>query len=176
MTSTRLLSLPGLLTVALLMGCASSSDPDGGAAHPGVFAELETAPMIMIDDELGTDVRVFVHFDHHGGPDAETLEVVSASLRLDLEHYADLELAIPDDHPPFAGVADGESLDFELRGTLPDSHDDWGLCLDGGQAAEADGQRLSLDLVLRVTPGANSDENEFEFESQAVSLGCSFTG
>jgi hypothetical protein len=176
MTSPRLLSLPGFLTVALLLGCASSTDPDGGAAHSGVFAELETVPMIMIDDELGTDVRVFVHFEHQGGPDAETLEVVSASLRLDLEPYADLELAIPADHPPFPGLVDGESLDFELRGALPDSHDDWGLCLDGGQAAEADGQRVSLDLVLRVKPGANSDQNEFEFESQSVSLGCSFTG
>jgi hypothetical protein len=175
MTFTRLISLAGFLTVALLTGCAPSSDPDGGAAHPGVFAELETEPMVMIDDESGTDVRVFVHFDHHGGPDAETLEVISAGLRLDLEPHVDLELAIPDDHPTFEGLADGEALDFELRGTLPDNHEAWGLCLDP-DTEEADGQRLSLDLVLRVTPGANDDADEFEFESRAVTLACSHTG
>jgi hypothetical protein len=159
----------------MLSACAVTSDPDGGAAHPGVSAELETEPMVTIDDELGTDVRVFVHLDHYGGPDAETLEVVSAGLRLDLEPYADLELAIPEDHPAFTGLADGEALDFELRGMLPDNHDEWGLCLDP-ESTEADGQRLSLDLVLRVTPGANSDENEFEFESYGVTLTCSHTG
>lgn len=170
-----------LLTTTLLLACsACSSDPedggeDDGAAHIGVIAEIETEPMVMIDDEFGTDVRVFVHLEHMGGPDAETLEVVSAGLRLDLEAYADLELAIPEDHTQFSGLLDGDSFDFELRGSLPDTHDEWGLCL-GGQLEDADSHRVSLDLVLRVTPGANDDADEFEFESRSVALGCSFTG
>jgi hypothetical protein len=175
MTSIRLLSFTGLLTAALLCGCASSSDPDGGVANPGLIATLEMEPMVTIDDESGTDVRVFVRFDYFGGPDVETLEVVSAGLRLDREPYADLELAIPADHPPFPGIVDGETLEFELRGTLPDDHDDWGLCLDP-QGTEVDELRVSLDLTLRVTPGANDADDELEFEAHAVTLICSYTG
>src|SRR5690349_68042 len=112
-----------VLTLTLLLPACGSSDNDGGdAANAGVSAEFETDPDVTIDDESGTEVRVFVHLEHYGGPDVETLEVVSAGLRLDLEPYADLELAIPEDHPPFAGLADGDSLDFELRGTLADTH------------------------------------------------------
>ncbi|MFO7567198.1 MAG: hypothetical protein R6X02_31425, partial [Enhygromyxa sp.] len=62
---------------------------------------------------------------------------------------------------------------FELRGHIPDNHDDWGLCIGD---EEAEGQRVSLDLLLRVTPGANDEADEFEFESLAVSFGCSHTG
>jgi hypothetical protein len=165
------------LAVPSLWGCATTPDDPGddGAAHAGVTAEIEAEPEVNIDDEFGTDVRVFVHLEHFGGPDAESLEVVSAALRLDLEPYADLTLEIPGDHPQFAGLADGESFDFQLRGSLPDSHDDWGLCFDP-QTEDQDGQRLSLDLVLRVTPGANDDEDVFVFESRAVTLGCSHTG
>lgn len=165
------------LAAPALWGCATTPDDSGddGAKHPGVIAEIETEAEVNIDDEFGTDVRVFVHLEHLGGPDAETLEVVSAALRLDLEPYADIALSIPEDHPQFDGLADGESFDFQLRGSLPDSHDDWGLCFDP-QTEDEDGQRLSLDLVLRVTPGAHSDEAEFVFESLAVSLGCSHTG
>jgi hypothetical protein len=171
MSSARLVSL-----AALVLGCAPTSDPDpDGAANGGVFAELEMDPIVMIDDELGTDVRVFVHLDHFGGPAVETLEIVYAGLRLDLEPYTNLDLAIPADHPPFAGIADGESLDFELRAMLPDNHDDWGLCLDA-EAQEADAQRVSLDLVLEVSPGANDDADEFEFQSRSVTLVCSHTG
>ena len=50
---------------------------------------------------------------------------------------------------------------------------------DGGAAhigVVADGNRLTLDLTLRVTPGANDDEDEYAFESYAVELNCSYTG
>jgi hypothetical protein len=162
-----------------LLGCvialaACSGDSDDVAAHPGVEAQLEQMPQVTIDDELGTDVRVFVDMAHYGGPDAEQLEIVSASLGLDLEHYADLELSIPADHPQFTGIADGQEFNFELRGSIPNNHDDWGLCADA-QAEDDDELRVTVNLVLRVTPGANDDIDEFEFESQAVELHCSFT-
>lgn len=166
------------LTCALALltsACAEATSDGGGAAHIGVVAEVESRPSVMIDDEFGTEIRVFVHLDHAGGPDAETFEVVAANLRLDQEPYADLELQIPADHMDFSGLADGEELDLELRGSLPDTHTDWGLCLSG-QAEEEDEQRLSLDLELRITPGANSDADEHLFESMAVELGCSHTG
>jgi hypothetical protein len=163
-----------LLAGGLLLAC-SSSDTNDGAANAGVMAELDPMPEVTIDDELGTEVRIFVDMEHFGGPDAETLEVVSASLGLDLAHYADLELAIPDDHPQFSGLADGEQFNFELRGSIPDNHDDWGLCADP-QSDHADELRVTVNLVLRVTPGANDDADEFEFESRAVTLHCSFTG
>lgn len=169
--------LLALLACALflpLAACGSSTDDDGGAAHIGVVTEINQMPEVTIDDELGTSVRVFVDMEHMGGPDAETLEVVSASLGLDLEHYADIELAIPEDHPQFAGLADGEELSFELRGSIPDNSDDWGLCADG-QAEDADELRVTLNLLLRVTPGANDDADELEFESLAVTLHCTFT-
>ncbi|NJK32516.1 MAG: hypothetical protein HC927_08955 [Deltaproteobacteria bacterium] len=161
--------------LALPLAACGSLGVEDDAAQIGVVAELESQPDVTIDDEGGTSVRVFVNLDHMGGPTAETLEVVSASLRLDLEHYADIELAIPTDHPPFAGLSAGESLDFELRGTIPDNHDDWGLCSDP-QSEEADGDRVSLDLVLRVTPGANDDADEFDLGPTAVVLHCSHTG
>lgn len=168
--------LASLGCVISLSACASlDPDMDDGAAHPGVITQLEQMPDVTIDDELGTDVRVFVDMTHYGGPDAENLEIVSASLRLDLEHYADIELAIPADHPQFTGLADGEELSFELRGSIPDNHDEWGLCADV-ENVDDDELRVSLSLVLRVTPGANDDEDEFEFESQAVALHCSHTG
>lgn len=151
-------------------------DTDDGAAHIGVDVDVPQAPKVTIDDEFGTDVRVFVNMVHHGGQDAETLEVVSASLNLDHQHYADIELAIPADHPQFPGLADGEQFSFQLVGHIPDNHDDWGLCSDQ-EAHEQDEQRLSLSLVLRVTPGANGDDsNQFEHESMAVELICSYTG
>lgn len=168
----RLALLPCVL--ALLPACGDMNGTDG-AAHIGIVAEIEQMPDVTIDDENGTEVRVFVNFDHMGGPDAETFEVVSASLGLDLEHYADIDLAIPTDHAQFSGLADGDEFGFELRGTMPDNHDDWGLCADP-QAEEADGQRLTLDLLIRVTPGANDDADEYAFESLAVTLHCSYTG
>jgi hypothetical protein len=169
-------SLGLVLSLAPLIACSGSlDDGDDGAAHPGIVAKIEDMPSVAVDDELGTEVRVFVELVHYGGPDAETLEVVSASLKLDLEHYADIPLAIPLDHPQFPGVADGESYSFSLRGTIPDNHEDWGLCTDP-QAEQADGQRVSLDLLLRVTPGANDEADEFEFESLAVTFNCTFTG
>ena len=168
--------LPTLLTcVIALSACSSSGDTDDGAAHAGVDVDIEQMPEVMIDDEFGTEVRVFLDMAHYGGPDAENLEVLSASLRLDLEHYADIELAIPEDHPPFSGLADGEELSLELRGTIPDGHEDWGLCGDP-QAEEDDGLRVSLDLVFHLTPGANDSEDEFEYEAMAVELHCSHTG
>jgi hypothetical protein len=172
---TTLLALLGSALALPLAACGSVDSDDEGAAHIGVLAELETMPSVTIDDELGTDVRVFVHLDHSGGPDAETFEVVSASLKLDLEHYADIELAIPMDHPAFPGLVDGQSLDLELRGSIPDSHDDWGLCGDP-ETEDDDANRVSIEIMLRVTPGANSAENEYLFESQAVELTCSHTG
>jgi hypothetical protein len=155
----------------------STSDGDeldeGGAAHGGVMVHVEP-PEVMIDDEFGTDVRVSVRLVHHGGPEAETLEVVSARLRLDLEPYADIVLAIPSDHPPFAGLAEGEEFNTSLRGSIPDNHDDWGLCDD---PQGDDSQRVALDLLLRVTPGANGDEDDtFDLESLAVTVHCSHTG
>lgn len=171
-----LLTLLCLVISLPLAACAEPGDSnDDGAAHPGIMADIEPMPEVMIDDEFGTDVRVFVKMEHFGGPDAENLEIVSAALKLDLEHYADIELAIPEDHPPFAGLADGEELSFQLRGSIPDNHDDWGLCMDA-QAEDADELRVTLDLVLHVTPGANDGEDEFEYESLAVDLGCVFTG
>jgi hypothetical protein len=161
--------------VISLSACATSPDMDEGAAHAGVDLDIEQMPQVTIDDEFGTEVRVFIDLAHYGGPDAENLEVVSASLGLDLEHYADIELAIPEDHPQFPGLADGEEFSFELRGSIPDSHDDWGLCADA-QAEDADELRVTVNFVLRVTPGANDDEDEYEYESMAVALGCSYTG
>ena len=177
----RALRLPllALLCCAVCLPITACGDStaldDGGAAHIGVVTEINDMPQVTIDDELGTDVRVFVHMDHMGGPDAQTFELVSASLGLDLEPYADIALAIPADHPPFTGLADGEQFDFELRGSIPDNGDDWGLCAGGG-VEDVDGLRVTLDLVLKVTPGANDGEDEFVFESLAVDLGCSFTG
>jgi hypothetical protein len=169
------LGLVGALTL-LTSACATEDSTDGGgAAHIGVVAEVEGMPSVTIDDEAGTEVRVFVHLDHMGGPDAETFEVVSAGLRLDLEPYADIELAIPNDHPAFPGLANGEEFDLELRGSLPDTHTDWGLCMDP-QAEDQDELRLSLDLELLITPGANDDADEYLFESMAVELHCSYTG
>lgn len=168
------LVLASLLTLPLAACVGSYDDTDGGAAHIGVVTELEQLPEVMIDDELGTDVRVFVDMRHMGGPAAETFEVVSASLNLDLELYADIELAIPDDHPPFPGLEDGDELSFQLRGYIPNTHDDWGLCSDA-QAEDDDELRVTLSLVLRVTPGANDDADEFEFEQQAVALHCTHT-
>lgn len=173
----RLSSIDLMACLALLCpacGGATMSEGGDGAAHIGVVAELDQDPMVSIDDQLGTDVRVFVTMDHLGGPDAETLEVVSATLKLDLEPYADLALSIPAEHAQFPGLADGESFDFELRGALPDTHEDWGLCI-GPDGEDVDELRLSLDLVLRVTPGANDGEDEFEFESRAVQLACTHT-
>jgi hypothetical protein len=171
----RFPSLVLLTCVISLSACASlSDDSDGGAAHIGVMAELVQMPEVTIDDELGTQVRVFIDMKHFGGPDAEQLEVISASLRLDLEHYADIELAIPDDHPQFPGLADGEELSLELRGSIPDNHDDWGLCGDP-QATDDDELRVGLSLVFHLTPGANDSEDEFEWESQAVTLHCTHT-
>lgn len=165
--------ITAFLTTSLLAACSRSADDlEGGAANEGVIAEIDAEPEVTIDDEFGTDVRVFVHLEHFGGPDAETLEVVSSTLRLDLEPYANIQLAIPADHPQFDGLAIGETFDFMLRGSIPDTHDDWDLCDD----PQADGLRVTLDLVLRVTPGANDDEDEFVFESQAVALACSHTG
>lgn len=159
--------------LVLTSACADSSD-DGGAAHIGVVTQIDSMPDVTIDDENGTEVRVFVDMRHMGGPTAATFEVVSASLGLDLDHYADIDLAIPMDHPQWDSLADGEEFAFELRGSVPDNHSDWGLCLDP-QAEAADGQRVTVNLVLRVTPGANDDADEFEFESLAVSLHCSYT-
>ena len=172
---TTLTALACLSLSACGSAPADGGGETGGAAHLGIVAEIDTMPDVTIDDEFGTDVRVSLHLAHMGGPAADTLEVVSASLGLDLEPYADIELAIPDDHPPFAGLADGESVDLSLRGSIPDNHDDWGLCAGGG-TEEADGPRVSLDLALRVAPGANDEEDEFIFESMAVAFHCSFTG
>jgi len=174
----RLPLLASLCCVISLSACDTNSNTDtdgGGAAHPGVEVTIEPMPQVMIDDEFGTEVRAYVNMIHYGGPDAETLEIVSASLVLDLEHYADIELAIPEDHGKFTGLADGDSFDFALRGSIPDTHDEWGLCTDV-ENQDQDELRVGLSLVLRVTPGANDDADEFEFESQAVELVCSHTG
>lgn len=164
-----------LLASALAVGCGDDLADGGGAAHPGVDAQVLQEPDVTIDDEFGTDVDVRVTLEHDGGPAAETFEVVSANLDLDLEHYADVELAIPQDHPAFDGLAEGQNVDIRLRGSIPDVHDDWNLCLDVAQF-EDDQQRVTLDLVLRVTPGANDADDEFLLESLAVALHCSHTG
>ena len=169
-----------MLTFALvpwLFACGTSTmDDGGGAAHIGVIAEVDMPDVTIWDDDgLGTEVSVSVNLEHMGGPAAETFEVVSASLGLDLEPYADIELAIPTDHPVFPGLDDGESFDFVLRGSLPDTHTDWGLCGDPQQES-ADELRVTLNLSLRVTPGANDDADDFEFESMAVALHCAHAG
>lgn len=169
------LVLASLLTLPLAACVGSYDDTGDDAAEVGIIATLEPMPDVTIDDEFGTDVRVFVDMHHHGGPTAETFEVVSASLNLDHEHYADIELAIPDDNTQFSTLASGEDFMFQLRGRIDDTHDDWGLCLDV-DTEDADELRVSLSVVLRVTPGANDDADEFEFESQAVTLHCSHTG
>lgn len=170
-----LLSLCASFALMPLAACADAISAGDGAADIGVIATIDGAPEVMIDDEFGTDVRMWVDLAHMGGPDAETLEIVSASLHLDHEHYADIDLAIPADHPSFAGLADGEEFSFALRGHIPASHDDWTLCNDP-ETYDADEQRISLQLELRVTPGVNGEEDEFGFESLAVDLGCSHTG
>jgi len=169
------LALLGFVISLPLLGCSDLMD-DGGAAHAGVMAKMLQMPEVTIDDEFGTDVRVSFDLVHYGGPDAETFEVVSASLRLDDQHYADIELAIPEDHPQFTGLADGEELHVQLRGSIPDNHDDWGLCADP-QSEDQDELRVALALVMRVTPAANGGEHElFEYEALAVELHCSHTG
>lgn len=167
---------PVSLVAAMLAttGCAASDDGDGGAAHPGVDIEV-TQVQVAIDDEIETSVRVFLELDHLGGPAAETLTVVDAHLARDLEPFAPIELAIPSDHSPFAGLAEGESVSLELRGSVPLTQDDWGLCLAGPDEA-MDEQRVTLHLELRITPGANSDANDFVFESRAVDLNCVYIG
>ncbi len=169
----RLALLLPLLTLAA--GCGDELVDGGGAAHPGVEARVLEEADVTIDDEFGTDVDVTVTLEHLGGPAAETFEVVAANLDLDLEHYSDLELAIPQDHAPFGGLETGESLDVRLRGSIPDTHDDWNLCWDVSQF-EQEKDRITLDLLLRVTPGANDDADELVFESISVALHCSHTG
>jgi hypothetical protein len=145
---------------------------EGGANYDGVAVHVESAE-VTIDDEFGTDVRVSIRLEHQNGPAAETFEVVSARLRLDLDPYADIDLAIPSDHTPFSGLAEGEEFNASLRGSIPDNHSDWGLCDD---PQGDDSPRVALDLRLRVTPGANDDEDTFDLESLAVTVHCSHTG
>ena len=61
-----------------------------------------------------------------------------------------------------------------LRGSLPDNGEDWGLCADG-QAEAEDEHRVSLNLSMLVTPGANDEADEFEIEAYSMTLHCSFT-
>jgi hypothetical protein len=164
----------GLATLACAVGCAVDGAEGGGAAHPGVDVTV-TQVQVAIDDELETSVRVFLELDHLGGPTAETFSVVEAHLARDLEAFSPIELAIPSDHPPFAGLADGELLEVELRGSVPLTHDDWGLCLAGPDEA-VDEERVTLHLELRITPGANDDADDFVFESQSVTLNCVYIG
>ena len=169
----RFVLLLPLLTLAA--SCGDELADGGGAAHPGVEARILDEADVTIDDEFGTDVDVTVTLEHLGGPAAETFEIVAANLDLDLEHYADLELAIPEDHAPFGGLEEGEKLDVRLRGSIPDTHDDWNLCRDVSRF-EQEQLRVTLDLALRVTPGANDEADELVFESISIALHCSHTG
>ncbi|MCA9690059.1 MAG: hypothetical protein KC636_10655 [Myxococcales bacterium] len=163
-----------LLLSLLACAPATTQDSDTDAAHVGVVVDVD-APDITVDDEFGTDVRVFVHLDHRGGPDAESFAVTAASLALDLAPVADLELAIPADHDPFAGLADGESVDLELRAHLDQTHETLGVCLDPDKVS-SDEARFSVNLTLRISPGANDDADAHTFEALAVVLHCSYTG
>lgn len=170
------LSLLSLACALAFAGCGVSGDDSGeGAAHIGVEVELMSPPIVSIDDEFGTELRVSLELTHRGGPDAETFEFVSASLGLDLEPYADIVLAIPTDHSPFTGLSDGETRTIALRGSIPDTHTDWGLCSQP-QGDQADGLRVTLDLELHISPGANDARDEVVFESLAVELHCTHTG
>jgi hypothetical protein len=176
-------SVLGMICSLAITGCGGYLDDeleageggDEAAAHMGVDVAITSPPSVSIDDEFGTEVRVFVELTHRGGPDAETFEFVSASLGLDLEPHADITLAIPTDHAPFAGLADGETDLLELRGSIPDNHTDWGLCSDP-QGEAVDGARVTLDLEIHISPGANDELDAFVFESLAVELHCTHTG
>ena len=166
-----------LLALVSLTGCVvdDGGDADGAAAHPGVRFELEMLPTVSIDDEFGTEVGVRLHLDHLGGPDVETLEVLSASLQLDLEDIVELELEIPEDHPGFDGLIEGETLDLLLRDEVDMTHEDWGLCTSGADESD-DELRVTLSLEVRVTPGANDEDDVETIEHHAVDLACVFVG
>lgn len=175
----RLLAPTALLAVALPCSACALDQGDamdgGGAAHVGLRVLPNGMPTVSIDDEFGTEVRILLDAEHFGGPDVETMEVVSASLQLDLEHFSDLELALPEDGPGFEGIADGEAIMLDLRGAVDLTHDDWGLCASGADEAD-DELRVTVSVELRFTPGANDDADEVLIESHAVDLNCVFIG
>jgi hypothetical protein len=173
------LRLAFALGAALLCACGSAADLDGssetGAAHPGVDLTLDPVPEVNITDEAGTDIRVWVKMRHLGGPDAESFEVVSASLGKDLMPFSDIELSIPADHDPFTLLMDGEEATYLLTGSIDSNGSDWGLCASGADE-ETDELRVTMDLHLRITPGANDEADDFVIESQSVALNCVFVG
>ena len=170
------------ITASALMsvGCGSVPTNEGGtsdtgAAHPGVRVTLEPIPEINIHDEFGTDARVWVTLEHLGGPDATTFEVVSASLGKDLEHFADIELTVPEGNEAFSGLAVGEVQTVALTGSIDASGPDWALCA-AGPDEEMDELRVTLDLTVRMSPGANDESDDSVFESHTVGLNCVFAG
>ena len=163
---------------ALLCACGSTPNSDGGsetgAAHPGVDITLDPLPEVNISDEAGTDVRVWVKMRHLGGPDAETFEVVSASLGKDLMPFSDIELTLSNDLS-FVPLMEGDEMTYQLSGSIDATGTEWGLCA-AGPDEEADELRVTMDLHLRITPGANDEADDIVFESQSVALNCVFVG
>jgi hypothetical protein len=146
---------------------------ESSAAESGVVAEINGTPTVHIPSIGGTEVRVSVDLTHLGGPDAETLEIVSGSLDVDLEHHTDLSLYADIDSPEFEGLAEGESFRLRMHGFTEDGDEDfWTLC----EPTQSESERVTLNLKLRVAPGANDDEDEFVFESLEVTLTCSDVG
>lgn len=174
----RRLAPATLLAFALpCSACALDEDDaaDGGAAHVGLRVLPDGLPTVNIDDEFGTEVRILLNAEHFGGPDVETMEVVRASLQLDLEQFTDLELDLPEDGPGFEGIADGEATTLDLRGAVELTHQDWGLCASGADEAD-DELRVTVSVELRFTPGANDEADEVVIEHHAVDLHCVFIG
>jgi len=177
----RSLTLTGalLLGTSLTAGCAledgDDGDGGGGAAHPGVRVEFVDLPTVSIDDEFGTEVAVRLQLDHLGGPDVTSFEVLSASLQLDLEEFADLELQIPDDHPGFDTLPDGDSKELVLRDALDMTNTDWGLCASGADEAN-DELRVTITVEVKLMPGANDEDDVVMLERYAVNLNCVFVG
>ncbi len=174
----RLLASAALLALAIpCSACALDEDDgtDGGAAHVGLRVLPDGLPTVNIDDEFGTEVRILLDAEHFGGPDVETMEVVRASLQLDLEHFTDIELGLPDDGAGFEPIADGDATTLDLRGAVDLTHQDWGLCASGADEAD-DELRVTVSVELRFTPGANDEADEVVIEHHAVDLHCVFIG
>ena len=71
--------------------------------------------------------------------------------------------------------ADLAIVDLELRAHLDQTHETLGVCLDPDKVS-SDEARFSVNLTLRISPGANDDADAHTFEALAVVLHCSYTG
>lgn len=55
------------------------------------------------------------------------------------------------------------------------THEDWGLCTSGADESD-DELRVTISLEVRVTPGANDEDDVETIEHHAVDLACVFVG